>query len=84
MRNICVRDAPCWDQNSERVKCFKYKLWLRTCFRVECKIATASARARTRAANAYTKRAIKNSFPGIHMFVQARYKKYPQHFLLHQ
>ena len=26
MRNICVRDAPCWDQNSERVKFFEYKL----------------------------------------------------------
>ena len=28
MRNICVRDAPFWDQNSERVKCFEYKLQL--------------------------------------------------------
>ena len=23
---IFVRDAPCWDQNSDRVKCFEYKL----------------------------------------------------------
>ena len=28
MRDICVRDAPCWDQNSERVKCVEYKLLL--------------------------------------------------------
>ena len=67
MRNICVRARPCWDRT------------LRTCFRFECKIATVSARARTRAANAYTKRGIVNSFPGTHMFVRARYKKCPQH-----
>ena len=33
MPNICVRDAPCWDQNSERVKCFEYKLLLPACAR---------------------------------------------------
>ena len=59
----CVRNAPCWDQT------------LRTCFRFECKTATASARVRTRAANAYTKRDIENSFPGTQMFVQAKNKK---------
>ena len=30
MRNVCVRDAPCWDQNSERVKCFEYKILLKS------------------------------------------------------
>ena len=28
MSNICVRVAPCWDQNSERVKCVEYNLLL--------------------------------------------------------
>ena len=29
MRNICVRDAPCWDPKlRERVKCVEYKLLL--------------------------------------------------------
>ena len=51
-------------QNCVRVKCF------------ECKTATASARARTRAANAYTKRDIENLFPGTQMFVQARNNEY--------
>ena len=51
MRNICVRDAPCWDRT------------LRTCFRFECKTATASARARTRAVSAYTNVALKIHFP---------------------
>ena len=72
------RIVPCWDQNTERVKCFEYKLLLRTCFRFECKTATEFARVLTRAANAYTKRGIKNSFPDTHMFVQAMYKKRPQ------
>ena len=75
MRNVCVRDALCGDQNSERVKCFEYKLLLRTRFRLECKTATGSARERTRAANAYTKRGIENSFPGTQMFVQTMNKK---------
>ena len=47
MRNVCVRDAPCWDQNSERVKC------------VECKLLLC-ARPRTDRWNAYTKRDIEN------------------------
>ena len=51
MRNICVRARLCSDRTP------------RTCFCVECKTATASVRARTRAANAYTKRGIENSFP---------------------
>ena len=72
MRNICVRDTPCWDKLRERVKCFEYKLQLRTCSRFECKTATGSARAQTRAANAYTRCGIENSFPGTQMFVQAR------------
>ena len=71
----------------ERFKCFEYKLWLLTCFRFECKIATANVfsnrvqncnwlcPSRTRAANAYTKRGIENSFPSTQMFVQARNKK---------
>ena len=63
MRNICVRDAPCWDQTP------------RTCFRVECKTAFASARARTQVTNAYTKRDIENSFPCTQMFVQTRNEK---------
>ena len=58
-------------QNCVHVKCFKYKLQPRTCFRFECKTATGSARAQ----NACTKRGIENSFPGIQMFVQARNKK---------
>ena len=28
MRNICVRDSPCWDQNSERVFTSSAKLQL--------------------------------------------------------
>ena len=84
MRNIGVRDAPCWDQNSERVKCFDYKLLLRTCIRFECKTATDSARVRTRAANAYTKRGIENSFPGTQMFVQARNKNCLQQICLNR
>ena len=71
MRNICVDDAPFWDQNSERVKCF------------ECKTATDSARAVTGAANAYKRRVIENSFRGTQMFVQARNYEYPQHKLHH-
>ena len=78
MRNIGVRDAPCWDQNSECVKCVEYKLLLLTCFRFECKTVSASARARTREVNAYTKRGIENSFPGTQMFVRTRNKKYLQ------
>ena len=49
----------------ERVNSFECKLLLRTCFPVECKTTTASARARTRAANAYTKHGIENPFPDI-------------------
>ena len=51
-------------QNSERVKCVEYKPLLRTCFGFERKTATRSARVRTRAANACTKRGNDNSFPG--------------------
>ena len=40
---------------------------------------TDSARARTRVANAHTKRGIENSFPGTQMFVQARNKMCFQH-----
>ena len=58
-----------------RVKCFEYKLLLRTCFHFERKTATGCTRARTRAANAHTKRGFENSFPGTEMFVQARNKK---------
>ena len=61
MRNICVRARSAGTE-------------LRTCFRVECKTATGSACARTRAANAYT-----NSFIDTQMFVQARNKKCLQH-----
>ena len=75
MCNICIRDAPFWDQTFERVKCFEYKLLLRTCFHFESNTVTDFERARTRAANAYTKRGIENSFPGSLMFVQARNKK---------
>ena len=48
----------------EGVKCFEYNLLLRTCFRFECKTAIASAHARTRITNAYTKCGIENSYLG--------------------
>ena len=70
MRNICERDAACWDQT------------LRTCFRFECKTATGSAHAWTWVANAHKKRGIENSFPGTQMFPQAINNKCLQQFSL--
>ena len=76
MRNIGVRDAPCWDPNAlnaSSTNCNCERVFAQNCNWL-CPCADSSD-------ECVTKRGSENSFPGTQMFVQARNKKRLQHKL---